>query len=86
MLGGKHIVDSADGRLVRSGFHLLGILTGFMGYLTHHVDETVERFLRLVLGGLNHQTLMEEQREIDGGRMVAVVEQPFGYIHGGDAC
>ena len=69
---------------MRSRLHKIGIGLGLLGYLAHHGDETVERLLRLVLRGLNHQTLVEEQREVDRRGMIAVVEQALGHIHRGD--
>ena len=84
MLRGEDIVDTAYGRRMRSRLHHVGIGLRLLGYLTHHGDETVEGLLRLVLRRLDHQRLVEEQGEIDGGRMIAVVEQSLRYVHRGD--
>ena len=84
MLGGEDIVDTADRRSVRCRLHQIGIGLGLLGYLSHHGDKAIERLLTLVLRRLNHETLVEEQREIDGGRMIAIVEQTLGHIHRGD--
>ena len=68
-----------------SGLHHLRIGLRLLGNLTHHGDETVERLLRLVLRRLDHQRLVEEQGEVDGGRMIAVVEQTLRHIHRSDS-
>jgi hypothetical protein len=39
-----------------------------------------ERLLGLRLGRLDEQRLVDEQREIDGGRMKAEVQQPLGQV------
>ena len=84
MLRGEDIVDTADGRRMRSRLHHVGIGLRLLGYLTHHGDEAVERLLRLVLRRFNHQRLVEQQGEIDRGGMVAVVQQTLGDVHRGD--
>ena len=75
MLGRQHVVDTADGGIVRGRLHLFGIILGLLSYLAHHSDETVDGLLRLVLRRLNHQALVEKKGEIDGGGVVAVVKQ-----------
>ena len=55
MLRGEDIVDTADGRRMRSGLHHIGIGLCFLSDLAHHGDEAVERLLRLVLRRLDHQ-------------------------------
>ena len=47
-------------------------------------DEVVERILAFGFGGFDHQCLVEEQWEIDRGRMETVVEQTLGHIESGD--
>ena len=44
------------------------------------VGERVERLLRLRLGRLDQQRLVDEQREVDGRRVEAVVEQALGEV------
>ena len=64
--------------------HLVGVGLSLLSNLSHHGDEAIERFLRLVLRGFNHQRLMEEQGEVDGGGMIAIVKQSLGHIHRGN--
>ena len=85
MLGGQHVIDAADRRVVGSRLHLLRRLAGLLGDLVHHRDEAVHRLLALVLRRLDHQGLVEEQREVDRRRVVAVVEQALGHVHRRDA-
>ncbi len=45
----------------------------------------VQRLRALGLGGLHHQGLVDDEGEVHGGRMDAVVQQRLGHVHGGDA-
>ena len=60
MLGGEDIIDTADGRGMGCRLHQIRISFGLFGNLSHHGDETIERLLRFVLRGLDHQRLVEE--------------------------
>jgi hypothetical protein len=66
---------------MRSAVQLLGILLRLAQDLRHRADERIERLLALGLGGLDQQTLADQQREIRRGRMEAQVEQPLGHVH-----
>lgn len=79
-----HIVETTDGRVVRSGLDHLAIVACLFSDTFHHSDEVIKRVLALSLGGLDHQCLMEEQREIDGGRMEAVIEETLCHVKRGD--
>ena len=48
--------------------------------LGDRVGEGVERLLRLRLGRLDQQRLVDEQREVDRRRVEAVVEQALGEV------
>ena len=48
----------------------------------HRLGERVQRLLRLGLGGLDHQRLGHDQREVDRRRVEAVVHQPLGDVQG----
>ena len=85
MLGCQHIVNSLDRRVVRCSLKQIRISASLVGNLVHHIDEGIERFLALVLGGLNHQSLVKQQREINCWSMIAIVEQSLSHIHGGYA-
>ena len=84
MFGGQHIIHPAYRRVVGCALHQFGVGGGLLGDAAHHRDESIDGVEALALGRLYHQRLMEEQREIDGGCMIAVVEQAFGHVHGGD--
>ncbi len=84
MLGCEDIVDTADGRIVRSRLNLIGVSLSLLGYLAHHSDKAIECFLTLVLRRLNHQRLVEEQREVYGRCMIAIIEQAFRHVHSGN--
>ena len=51
----------------------------------HDVDEAVERLEALGLGRLDHERLLDDQREVDRRRMDAVVEDRLGDVERGDA-
>ena len=48
--------------------------------MLHDPDESVQRLLRLCLSRLNHDSLMEQQREIDCRGMESVVKKPLRYV------
>ena len=73
-----------DGSGVGRAFHFIGIFGCVAGYVAHNVDERVECIDRLGFGWLDHERLVEQQREIDCGGMESVVEQTLSYVHGGD--
>ena len=50
----------------------------------HRLDERVERLLRLGLGRLDHQRLWDDEREVDGRRVEAVVHQPLRDVERAD--
>ena len=50
----------------------------------HDLNEAVKRLLRLSLSRLDHDSLMEEQREIDCRRMETIIQQSLGYIESSD--
>ena len=58
----------------------LRVLARLAQDLRDRVGERVERLLRLRLGRLDEQRLVDEQREVDRRRVVAVVEQPLGEV------
>ena len=60
-----------------------GILSSLFGNLVHDIDEGIDGFLALGLRGLNHEGLVEQEREVDGRCVEAVVQEALGYIQGG---
>ena len=62
-----------------------GVVCGFLCDLAHRGDELVERLERLGLRGLDHQRAGDDQREVDRGRVEALVHQPLGDVRRGDA-
>ena len=67
-----------------STLHDIGIGACLLGNLAHHGNETVDGVLALVFGGLDHERLVEEQREIDCRGMISIIEKTLCHIHGGD--
>ena len=61
-----------------------GSLLGLLGDLDQGVGEGVQRVLVLGLRRLDHQSLMDDEREVVGRRVEAVVHQPLGYVQGAD--
>ena len=84
MLSGEDIIHTANRRIVWSALHQFGIGLSLLGNLSHHGNKAIQRFLRLVLRRLNHQALVEQQGEVDGWRMIAVIEQSLSHIHRGN--
>src|SRR5689334_23030786 len=66
----------ADGRRRRDR----GVLLRLARDLDHRVAELVERLLGLRLGGLDHQRLFDDEREIRRGRIEAEIQQPLGDV------
>ena len=64
------------GRLQRD----LGVLGGLGEDRGDRLGEGVERLLGLGLGRLDHQRLVDQQREVDGRRVEAEVQQPLGEV------
>ncbi len=70
---------------MRSAFDHIRGLGCFTGDLSHHGYKLIKCLLALSLGRLYHERFMEKQREIDGGCVIAMVEQSFGNIECGHA-
>ena len=62
-----------------------GSSRGLAQDLGHDLGEPVERLLGLGLGRLDQQRLVDDQREVHGRRVHAVVEQPLGEVERLDA-
>ena len=54
--------------------------------MSHYFHESVQCFLRLSLRRLDHDSLMEKQRKIDGRGMETIIQQSLCYIQSGNAC
>ena len=65
------------------GFDHLRMRFCLIGNLVHHLNKGIEGGLTFRFGRFNHERLMEQQGEVDGGRMVAIVQQAFGHIERG---
>ena len=81
----RGFVGTADGSAVRSLLQDPGILGGLGRDLVHHVDERVDGLLGFGFRGLDHQRLVEQEREIDGRRMEAEVQQALRHVERGGA-
>ena len=84
MLGSQNIVNTRDWRIVGSCLHHIWVFLGFLCNLSHHVDEAVDSLFALILCGLNHHSLMEEEWEVDSGSVVSIIKQTLGHIHRGN--
>ena len=60
----------------------LRVALGGLCRLDHHLDEGVHGSLALGLGRLDHDRLLDRQREVDRGGVVATVDQELGDVDG----
>ena len=67
---------------MRRSLKRVRICNSLSSNMLHYLDETVKRLLRLCLGRLDHDGLMEEQREIDRRSMEAIIQKPLSHIEG----
>src|SRR6185503_19377574 len=79
------LVEAPDWRGAWRPLELVGRRLGLLGDAVHDLDEVVQRLERPGLGRLDHQRLLHDQREVDRGRVDAVVEDRLGNVQGGDA-
>ena len=79
------LVEAADRGRVGRLLGDLGVVLGLGEDLLDRVGEGVEALLGLGLGRLDHQRLVDQQREVDGRRVEAEVEQALGEVEGGEA-
>src|SRR4051795_8551264 len=84
-LGRRRLVQTSNRRRVRGVARDVRILLGLAQDLGDRVREGVERLAGLGLGRLDQQRLVDEQREVDRGRVEAVVEQALGQVERLDA-
>ena len=70
--------------MVRGSLQEFALVASLEGYLLHHINELVQGLLALCLGRLYHHGLVEKQGEVDGGCMIAIVEQALCHIQSGD--
>ncbi len=61
-----------------------GWVLGFLGDLDQRIGEGIQRVLVLGLGRLDHQRLVDDEREVVRRRVELVVHQPLGDIQGAD--
>ena len=69
---------------MRGALYHVGVGKSLFGYAMHDVNEVIECLLRLGFRRLYHDALVEQQGEVDSGRMVAIVEQALGDVERGD--
>ena len=70
---------------MRRGVERFGVLMREAGKRTEDLDRLVHGGLGFRFRRLDHERLMDDQREIHCGRMNAVVEQTLGDIERGNA-
>ena len=80
LAGGGRLVQAAEGRLVGRALHKLRVLFGLPRYRQHRLAEGVQRLFPLRLRRLHHQRLVNDEREVDRGRVEAVVDEPLGDV------
>ena len=83
--GRLDLVEAADGGRVGGVLGELGVGLGLGEDLLDRFGEGVEALLGLGLGRLDHQRLVDQEREVDGRRVEAEVEQALGEVEGGEA-
>src|ERR1700722_4303993 len=78
--GRASLIEPAYRRRVRGTPRDLWILLRLPQYLGDDRGESVERLTRLSLGRFDQQRLIDEQREVNGRRMNAVVQKSLGQV------
>ncbi len=85
MLCRGDLVEAPHRRRVGGGARDLGVLGSLAQDRRDRLGEGVERLPGLGLGRLDHQRLLDEQREVDRRRVEAEVEQALGEVERLDA-
>ena len=62
----------------------LRLLPRLLGDFYHRLNEGVQHLLTLGLGGLYHESLGNDEREVDRRRVEAIIHQPLDDVHGVD--
>ena len=78
-------IHAARTREMRRLEHQLRIVFDLLRNGDHRVGEQVEFALAFRLRRLDHQSARHDQREADGVRMKAVIDQPLGDVAGAHA-
>ena len=79
--GGARLIGTADRRRPRRFVQRVRVLVDLAVHCAHRVGERVESFDRLGLGRLDHHRFVDDEREIDGRRVEAVIDDPFRDVH-----
>ena len=79
-----HLIQPVHGPGERRFGDGLGVGVGFFQDFGHGVDEVVHGFLGFGFRGLDQEALRHQQREVDGGGVLVVVEQALGDVERGD--
>ncbi len=85
MASGTSLVETSDPGLDRRLFEGFGILLGFPRDLLHGGDEEVEGLLALRLRRFDHERAMDDQGEVDRGRVETEIDQALGDVECRDA-
>ena len=85
LAGGRRLVQAADRGAVRGARDEVRGRLGLAGDRDQGVGEGVERLDRFGLGRLDQHPLLDDQREVDRRRVVAVVDEALGDVEGPDA-
>src|SRR5215471_11927440 len=76
----RHLVQSTDRKAARLVPEVVGVLPGELHDVLDGCGERVERRPALGLGGLDHHRLGNDERKVDGRRVVATFEQALGHV------
>src|SRR5712692_1807399 len=79
----QRLVQPAYYRGMGRGLDNLRIRARFFSDLLHHAHEVVQRLTRLRLCWLDHHRLVYDQRDVDGWRVHAKVEDALGDVERG---
>src|ERR1039457_3520856 len=82
---GAYFVNARYAGQVRRFQNELGVVFDLLGDVNEGVDEEVEFLFAFGFGGLDHHRAMHDQREADGVRVEAVIDQALGDVAGVDA-
>ena len=84
LAGGLDLIHASELGGAGGVVQQLGLGLGFLRDLDQRVGEGIQRVLVLGLGRLDHQRLVDDEREVVCGRMEVVIHQALGDVEGAD--
>ena len=85
LAGGGNFIDPGSAGVVRSVLYQLGIFFNFLRDRDECVGEEIEFAFAFGLGRLDHECAVNDEREADGIRMEAVIDEALGNVTGPNA-